>query len=94
MPPAADQRRRGQVHDEMSTVVVAQARAAASPALPPAPLAGFKDDSTNGNSGPSTSGLSSSTEVWPVTRDWDGLDAAPGIAWSASSGLTWRQSSA
>jgi len=43
------------------------------------------------SNGPSLSGLSPSTEVWPVTRDWDGLDDAPGIAWSASSGLTWEE---
>jgi hypothetical protein len=41
--------------------------------------------------GPSTSGLSSSTEVWPVTRRWYEVSDEAGIAWSANSGLTWDE---
>ncbi|MBW2254403.1 MAG: putative metal-binding motif-containing protein [Deltaproteobacteria bacterium] len=41
--------------------------------------------------GPSTSGLSSNTEVWPVTRRWYEVSNEAGMAWSASSGLTWDE---
>lgn len=34
---------------------------------------------------------SSRTDVWKVTRQWDDIDADAGIAWSASSGLTWDE---
>jgi hypothetical protein len=32
-----------------------------------------------------------STEVWAVTRNWDDVEAEPGIAWEEGSGLDWEQ---
>ncbi len=39
--------------------------------------------------GPTTSGLASDTEVWPVSRSWDATDNDAGLAWGANSGLDW-----
>ncbi len=32
-----------------------------------------------------------SSEVWGVTRDWDDIESAPGLAWGADSGLDWEE---
>lgn len=32
-----------------------------------------------------------SDRVWDAPNTWDALDAAPGLAWSANSGLTWDE---
>ena len=48
-------------------------------------------DSVNGMQGPLESGLSSSTEVWAVTRDWSDVTDEAGLAWGANSGLDWHQ---
>jgi len=52
---------------------------------------GGKADTFDGGMGPLTSGLSSSTEVWKVTRRWYETDAAAGVAWEANSSLTWDE---
>jgi hypothetical protein len=41
--------------------------------------------------GPSLDGLSSSTEVWTVSRRWYERSDEAGVAWSADSGLTWDE---
>ena len=41
--------------------------------------------------GPSAAGLSTSTEVWTVTRRWYEVSDEAGLAWSANSGLTWDE---
>ncbi|MEZ4318853.1 MAG: hypothetical protein R3F61_15165 [Myxococcota bacterium] len=41
--------------------------------------------------GPTVAGLRADTEVWAVHRRWYEVDDAPGMAWSASSGLTWDE---
>lgn len=41
--------------------------------------------------GPPTTTLTASSAVWTVSRRWDELDPAPGIAWPANSTLTWDQ---
>ncbi len=53
--------------------------------------AASKADSFDGAAGPRESGLSSTSEVWKVTRRWYQTDAAPGIAWPADSELTWDE---
>ncbi len=60
------------------------------PTLEPAAELG-KADSFDGNSGPRASGISTTTEVWEVTRRWYEEDAAAGMAWEADSGLTWDE---
>ncbi len=41
--------------------------------------------------GPKTSGLSSQSEVWTVSRSWHQVTNEPGMAWSSNSGLTWDE---
>ncbi|MFT6144368.1 MAG: hypothetical protein ACJATT_000934 [Myxococcota bacterium] len=41
--------------------------------------------------GPITSGLASSTQVWPVSRSWDATDSGAGLAWDTNSGLSWDE---
>lgn len=43
------------------------------------------------STGPRTSGLSSSTEVWTVTGRWYDRTAEAGMAWDANSGLSWDE---
>jgi hypothetical protein len=31
------------------------------------------------------------TDVWRASRSWRDIDQGAGIAWSANSGLTWKQ---
>lgn len=50
-----------------------------------------KADSFDGAGGPATAGLSSSTEVWKASRRWYETDAAAGLAWPASSPMTWDE---
>ncbi len=61
------------------------------PLLEVDPGAAGKADTFDGDDGPKVSGISSSTEVWPVTRRWYETDAAAGIAWPADSDLTWDE---
>lgn len=39
--------------------------------------------------GPPVSGLSSSTAVWDVSRQWDEVSPESGIGWGSNSGLDW-----
>jgi len=41
--------------------------------------------------GPRVSGLSASTQVWPVSHRWYDVTDEAGIAWPANSGLTWNE---
>jgi len=50
-----------------------------------------KADSYDGASGPPSSGLVAADAAWSVTRQWADKDNAAGLAWPASSGLTWSQ---
>ena len=53
--------------------------------------AAAKDDSFDGLAGPRGAGMSSSTEVWSVTRRWYQVSNEAGLAWPANSGLTWDE---
>ena len=48
-------------------------------------------DSMSGLQGPQLSGLSTTTQVWAVTRDWADVSSEAGLAWSANSGMTWEE---
>ncbi|TNF37848.1 MAG: hypothetical protein EP329_02005 [Deltaproteobacteria bacterium] len=61
------------------------------PLLDVDPGTGGKADTFDGGYGPMESGISSTTEVWKVTRRWYQTDPAAGIAWPADSELTWDE---
>jgi hypothetical protein len=50
-----------------------------------------KADNVDGDSGPKTGGLAASSAAWKVTGRWYHTDPAAGIAWPASSSLTWDE---
>jgi hypothetical protein len=60
------------------------------PLLEVAPPDGYRGQGFE-STGPRTSGLSSSTEVWAVTGRWYNVTPEAGIAWPADSGLTWDE---
>lgn len=41
--------------------------------------------------GPQSGGIDSATEVWPVRNRWYQISDEAGLAWGASSGLTWDE---
>lgn len=50
-----------------------------------------KADNLTGARGISTAYDDSSTQVWQVTRGWEDVDAAAGLAWPTDSGWTWQE---